>query len=480
MTIREQALSGLKWTAGGKLGAQIITWAITLIVIRLLSPEDYGLLAMATVFVAFMLMLAEAGLTPALVQKQELDETALRQVFAIVILVNLVLLGLLNLLAPAIASFFDDERLIPILRVLSLQFLIVTATTIPHVLLYRELKFKHLSLVELTASVAGSVLTLVLAFGSYGVWALVLGNLFTGLWKAIAFNLLVPSHLMPKFSLRGMRSFLSFGGNITLSRLLWFFYTQIDVIIVGKLLGKEMLGFYSVAMHLASMPVQRVSAIIGQVAFPVFSKIQNDLLQFRRFVLKAMRVLSLIAFPVLWGISSIANEMVLLFLGQKWHDAILPLQLLTLMMPLRMLGNFMPNATDALGRPDISLKNTLIATCVIPPMLLLGATQGGLVGVAVAWAVTSPILLIFAVRRSLRIMELKLYDFFHTIMPTVSSAAGMYLAVWIMSMLLGSDISLWVKLLTMIATGVAAYAGLTLILNKRGYQEVMNLIWQRK
>ncbi|HNC41314.1 MAG TPA: oligosaccharide flippase family protein, partial [Nitrosomonas sp.] len=151
MTIREQAIAGIKWTAGGKLAAQAITWGITLIVMRLLHPEDYGLLAIASVFLAFMMMLSEAGLAPALVQKQELSKIALQQVFAIIIVINLALLALLNLLAPIIANFFNDERLILILNVMSLQFLTVIAITIPQVLLYRELKFKYLSIIDFIA-----------------------------------------------------------------------------------------------------------------------------------------------------------------------------------------------------------------------------------------------------------------------------------------------------------------------------------------
>ncbi|HNH51601.1 MAG TPA: lipopolysaccharide biosynthesis protein, partial [Nitrosomonas sp.] len=384
MTIREQAIAGIKWTAGGKLAAQAITWGITLIVMRLLHPEDYGLLAIASVFLAFMMMLSEAGLAPALVQKQELSKIALQQVFAIIIVINLALLALLNLLAPIIANFFNDERLILILNVMSLQFLTVIAITIPQVLLYRELKFKYLSIIDFIAVITGSLFTLALAILDYGVWALIYGNLITAVCKVIAFNILTPTYLLPKFSLIGMRGFLSFGGNITLSRLLWFFFTQIDVIIVGKLLGKELLGYYSIAMHLASLPVQRISSIIGQVAFPVFSKVQDDQQQFRNFVLKSIRILSLIAFPVLWGISSVANEMVLLFLGEKWFHAILPLQLLSLMMPFRMIANFLPSATDALGHPEIGVKNVFLAAIVMPIAILIGV-QWGIVGVAIAW-----------------------------------------------------------------------------------------------
>lgn len=476
MTVREQVLTGIKWTAGGKLGTQVISWAITLIVMRLLTPDDYGLLAMATVFIAFMLMLSEAGLGPALIQKQDLDEASLRSVFAIVIIANSGLLLLFNLLAPVIADFFNEDRLIPILRVLSLQFLLKIFDTLPIVQLYRHLRFKALSLISFSTTIAGSVLTLLMAFAQFGVWALVLGNLFAAILNVIAINIAAPIHLAPRFSLTGMRHLLSFGKNVTLSRILWFFYMQIDTIIVGKLLGREALGFYSISMQLATLPVQRISSIINQVAFPVFSRIQDDREQFRSFILKAIRLLSLVAFPVLWGISSVANEIVLLFLGEKWIDAILPLQLLALIMPFRMIGNFFPSVTNALGRPDISLGNTLYAVSIIPAALLIGATQWGLTGVVIAWVITSPVVIIYAVHRSLRIIELNLLCFFRSIVLAMSSAAGMYLAVWGVSALLAGNIDPWVKLSVMVAAGALAYIGLTLALNKHGYDEAIDLI----
>ncbi|KIO47668.1 oligosaccharide flippase family protein, partial [Nitrosospira sp. NpAV] len=143
-----------------------------------------------------------------------------------------------NLLAPSIAAFFDEERLIPILRVLSLQFLLTIFGTLPGVQLYRQLKFKSLSLIAFSTTIIGSILTLALAFAQFGVWALVLGNLVASVLNVIAINVIAPLNFLPKFSLSGIRNLLSFGGNVTLSRLLWFFYTQADTAIIGKLLGK--------------------------------------------------------------------------------------------------------------------------------------------------------------------------------------------------------------------------------------------------
>lgn len=474
MTIREQAIAGIKWTAGGRLAAQAITWGITLIVMRLLHPEDYGLLAMATVFLAFMLMLSEAGLAPALVQKQELSNTALQQIFAIIIIINLALCVILNLLAPLIAEFFDDERLISIIRVLSLQFFTVIAITIPQALLYRELKFKQLSLIDFIAAIIGSLATLILAYLNYGVWSLIYGSLLVNVYKMVAFNILTPFYIRPKFSLDGMRSFLTFGGNITLTRVLWYFYNQVDVIIVGKVLGKEILGYYSVAMYLASLPVQRISSVIGQVAFPIFTKVQEDQLKFRNFVLKSIRILSLIAFPVLWGISSIAYELVSLFLGEKWLTAVLPLQLLTLVMPFRVIANFLPSATDALGHPEIALKNVLLSAVLMPIALLIGV-QWGITGVALVWVTFFPIILFINYYRSLGVIGLSLKDLLHVLFPIMASGIGMYLVVWGVDLLLGNNLNKLLELAIMIISGALVYYGLTIKFNKAGYLEFIQL-----
>jgi O-antigen/teichoic acid export membrane protein len=275
--------------------------------------------------------------------------------------------------------------------------------------------------------------------------------------------------------LSGIRNLLSFGGNVTLSRLLWFFYTQADTAIIGKLLGKETLGFYSIAMQLASLPVLRISSIINQVAFPVFSRIQDNREQFSSFILKAARVLSLVGFPVLWGISSVADEVVSLFLGEKWHSAILPLQLLALMMPLRMIANFLPSAVDALGRPDVTMRNVLLSSIVMPVAFLIGCNWG-LEGVAFSWIIAYPLVFFINTVRMLRVIELRLSDFFSAITPAMGTTIGMYLAVWATGTLLANNIDQWIKLAIMIVTGALVYIGLTLLFNKRSYREAINLI----
>ena len=277
MTLRARAMSGLRWTVGARLAAQVLTWAITLVVIRLLSPSDYGLLAMATIFVAFLAMIAELGLGPAVVQRADIGERELRKVFGVVILTRLAITAALIAAAPAMALFFDEPRLAAVIRVLALQFPISAVAIIPSAMLDRQMAFRGRSLVDLASTVVGSFVVLGLAVAGLGVWALVSGTLVTTALRTIGLVVLRPWWRWPSFAFGGMRALLAFGGRMTAVQFLWYVFNQADVLIVGKWLGKELLGIYSVSMHVASMPNQRLSALINQLAFPTFARIQHDL-----------------------------------------------------------------------------------------------------------------------------------------------------------------------------------------------------------
>ena len=179
MSLRDKVVRGLYWTGGTRLLGQAVTWLITIVVIRLLTPDDYGLLALAAVFVGFLFVLAEAGLGAALVQAPQLDDTKLRAIFAAVILVNSIFTAALIVAAPLIASFFSDSRLASVLQVLSAQLLLSIFAVIPTAILTRSLDFRRLSLIGLIASICGSLCTLALALSGYGVWSLVAGSLVT-------------------------------------------------------------------------------------------------------------------------------------------------------------------------------------------------------------------------------------------------------------------------------------------------------------
>ena len=151
---------------------------------------------------------------------------------------------------------------------------------------------------------------------------------------------------------------------------------QADSFIAGKWLGKDLLGAYSVAMHLASLPNQRISALIGQVAFPAFSRIQHDTRKVASHVLLGLRVLSMFSFPIFWGLSSVASEFVHVLLGPKWLASIIPLEIISLVMPLRTINTFVPNAIQGLGKFDVALKNVVLSFAIFVAAFMVGVQWG--------------------------------------------------------------------------------------------------------
>ena len=471
MTLRARALSGLRWTVGARLVAQILTWAITLVVIRLLSPSDYGLLAMATIFVAFLAMISELGLGPAVVQRADIGHVELRKVFGVVILTRLAITVALIAAAPAIARFFDEPRLASVVRVLALQFPIGALAIIPSALLDRDMAFRGRSLVDLGSAVVGSLVVLGLALAGFGVWALVTGTLVTTILRTIGLLVLAPWWAPPSFALGGMSALLAFGGRMTAVQFLWYVFNQADVLIVGKWLGKEVLGIYSVSMHVASMPNQRLSALINQLAFPTFARLQHDLAKVSEVLLMATRVLSFVAFPLFWGLSSVAPEIVKVILGPKWSAAALPLQILALVMPLRLVNTIVANAVQGKGRSDCVLRNVLFAIMLTVP-LLLGGTKWGVVGVAVSWLLSSPIVFAQNMWRNLPVTGVDYRSFWSAFAPNAVCAFGMYCAVLGLRVLLPPAASGWATLLALVGAGAAAYAALSWYVNRRTVYEV--------
>ncbi len=475
MTFRSQILLGLRWVAGARLLGQLVTWSITIVVMRILSPADYGLLAMATVLVGFLAMMAQFGVGAAAIQASEMDDAKLRQILGLVIVINSGLFLVLFLAAPLIAWFFEEQRLVAIVRTLGVQFILMIFAVIPSSQLSRQLNFKGQSLVDLSAAIVGSLTALACALSGLGVWALVWASLVMEVWRVVGLSFISPFWQRPEFSLHGTRQILLFGGNLTAARILWFFYSQADIIVAGKFLGKDLLGVYSVSLHLASLPIQRLSTIINQVAFPAFARIQHDRDRFASNFLMATRMLSFTAFPVLWGMSSIATEIVALLLGEKWREAVLPLQLLALVMPLHMLVLFMNTAAQAIGRVDIALRQVLLAFAVMPIAFLVGA-RWGLVGLSIAWVVAFPVVLGGALVIFLPVIGLRVTDVFYAILRPVLAGLGMYAAVAVVRSILDPGTRTIMQMMILIVTGALAYGALAWTLNRRGCKEILGLI----
>ncbi|MFI5445916.1 lipopolysaccharide biosynthesis protein [Polaromonas sp. UC242_47] len=475
MTLRSQVLAGLKWTVLGRLTSQLLTWAITIYVIRLLKPEDYGLMALAAIFSALFSLLSEMGLGSTLVQTKDLPPQRLRQIFGLVVLSNgAACLVMATVVAPLVALFFAEPRLQPVVQVIALQFIPAMFVVVPSAMLERNMKYRGRAITDLVSTTGGALVTLLLANMGYGVFALAWGIVFGTIVRAVGLNIASPFLGRPIFHFAGCGSMFDFGRNVAATQLVWFLYSQADAFIVGKFLGKHNLGVYSVSMDLASLPASRVSSILNQLVFPSLSKVKRDGGTVGPYLLKGMRSLSLVSFPVMWGMSSVAPELVRTLLGEKWVEAALPLTLLCLIMPMRVLSPLMHAGLYAVGRADVSFRITAITAATMCSAFLVGA-QYGLIGLSLAWLVAFPGAFLFNLLRSCKHLGLTVKEIATTLARPALASCLMYVLVILARHAIGWPSAI-ANLLTLTAVGAVAYTGFTFMFNREVVLEIRNLI----
>ena len=385
MTIERQAASGLKWTAASKIVAQVAGWVVTLWVIRLLAPSDYGLLAMVAVAISVASTIAELGLGASVVQARSLPREQLSKVAGLVVLLNLGVGAAVFISAPLVAWAFDEPRLTALTRVMSLQFGISAVGAMPQALMARELKFKQIAWIELASGLTSSMATLALALMSAGVWSVALGGLAGGAMRSLLL-VVFGENVRPDFRLRGVGAHLSYGGTITLTRIGWDLIWQSDIVVASRFLSTSAIGTYSVSLHLATLPMQKIMSVVNQIAFATVASLQSEPDRMKDGLLAAFRLATLVSVPLLWGLSSCAQEVVHILLGAKWEGAVFPLQVISLVIPLRLVSGIMVTAVQAVGRTKVYLQNMLVGAVVFPTTFLIGA-QWGLEGLAIAWPV---------------------------------------------------------------------------------------------
>lgn len=425
MSLRDQVLHSLKWLAAARMLGQVVTWSVTLLVIRLLEPSDYGLMALANILIGFANLFTEMGLYAAMVQKKGLTDRQIEQAFGFLLIVNCLIYVVLAFSAPLIATFFSDERLVPIIRVLALQFPLMAVGVVQNAMLSRRMAFKRISFVNFVVMLSNAAVTLALALAGEGVWALVLGSLTAATARPVGMVLAARHWCRPRFSRRDIRAMTRFGGFVTTSRLLWYCYQESDTIIIGKVLGNEILGQYAVAVQLASLPLKKFAGFMNDVGLAAYSRVQDDSSAIRFYYCKGLRMAAFFSFPVFWGISSISPELVRVVLGDTWTPAILPLAILSLIMPIRMISTAGGAVFEAIGRPQVGTVNILITFLVMPPAFLLGV-HWGLLGVSLAWLIAFPAVSLIRLHRSLPVIGLNVREYFVAISGPAIGGLIMY------------------------------------------------------
>jgi PST family polysaccharide transporter len=419
--------SGLAWTGAAKWGAQIITWASTLIVARLLTPNDYGLVGMATLFLGLVEMVTEFGIAMAVVKMRDLTGAQLKQLNAVAMALGVLGFLVTVLAARPLADFFAAADLPLVVVVTGATFIINSTRSVPEALLRRALRFRLLAVIEASRAIATGVVALGLAIMGFGYWALVLSNV-----AGVAFGALAilryqrVSFAVPRFA--EISDALTLSRDMIVARLAWYAYANADFLVVGKVLGQTVLGAYSLGWTLATIPVNKITALVGKVTSPVFSAVQDHPVEVRRYLLRITEVLALISFPLTVGLGLVAHDFVVVVLDEQWLPAVGALRLLAFYATLRTIQPLLPQVLIITGDSNFAMRLSLISAAVLPAGFYFGSRYGA-EGVAWAWIVLDPILTLPALVRLRGRIQLSLRGYFQAILPALAGCGAMAGAV---------------------------------------------------
>ncbi len=427
--MKDRIAKSVFWLFWSRGVIQVVSFASTLVVVRIISPSDYGLMALASVWTGVLLMITEFGLSAAIVQFRELMPSELNFCFWSTMCISFAAYAGLFAAAPFIATWFDSPPLEAILRVVALVMPLYAVHLVPDGLLRKLLEFDKVSYAEMISSTVTIPVVFLMAWYGFGVWALVAGSLTKPIVRGLVIFWFVDWR--PGLTIKGGRlteilrfSIASFG-----SRALWAVYEQSDVFVLGKVSGGQVLGYFSMAKELAHLPVTRVSAVVNQIMVPVMAELQMNPSAMRASLLRVIRLVASILIPVFLGLAVFASDLVKVILGDKWLPTASMLQVICFSALIKGVDNFLPPVLRARYRASFLVKYNAILLFVMLPAFIIGALWAGGVGVAVAWVTAYPLVMSWMAREVLRELELEWKDLWERLRSLLGAAILMGLVM---------------------------------------------------
>jgi O-antigen/teichoic acid export membrane protein len=436
--------------------AQAVSWAATLYVVRVLSPGDYGLVAMATVPIGLARLVEDLGLDAVIVQDRKLSDDQLASLAGSALCLGVTLTAAFIVLASPIALYFREPAVAALVIAMSLTFITDSLQVLPRALLQRDLAFRTLGWLHAAQVTAAAAVLTACAALSFGHWALVLNNLVSAVAITVVLYALRPFRIAWPRQLGTIAGSLVAGWRMMVSRAAWYGYTSLDSTIIGRVLGKEPLGAFGFAMTFALLPVTEVSLMVSKVVPGVFSSVQESRPNLRRYFLMLTEAVSYLALPMSVGLALTADDFVLLALGPKWVDVILPLRILCAYAAMNASQMLVSHVLLWTGHFRANMWFNVFALVVLPACFYIGV-HWGVPGVAWAWAIGFPLSIVPSVIMMARILELPMAAYFRALRPALTACVVMIVAVLLLREVLPSGWSHAMRLGAQVAIGALVY-----------------------
>lgn len=470
--LKNKTIAGLFWAFAERIGAQLVSFVVSIVLARLLMPEEYGIIAIVWIFINICNVFVNSGFGRSLIQKKNADDLDFSSVFWFSFTMSLVLYAGLFLAAPWIARWYEMEMLSPVLRVMGLRLVVASFNTVQRARVSRDMDFRKFFFSTLGGTLFSAVVGISMAYLGCGVWSLVAQELTNACIDTIILFITIKWRPRMQFSLQRMKGLFRYGWKVLAASLIDTLYEDFRSLYVGKLYTAEDLAYYTRGKQFPHLLVDNVNTSIASVLFPAISAAQGDPEVVKAMARRAMKTSSYVLTPMLVGLAAVAEPFIILLLTEKWLPSVPFLQILCINCALIPLQTANLQAINAMGRSDITLKLNVIKKCVGFLMVLIFAR----ISVeAMAWAgvVSSVFSLCVNVFPNRKLIDYGMKEQLRDVVPNWLLSGAMLVLVRLVHL---AELGLIPELIVMVLVGAVAYVVLSVIFRVESFTYIWKML----
>ncbi|MEG1612369.1 MAG: lipopolysaccharide biosynthesis protein [Alistipes sp.] len=471
-SLKTKTVNGVFWSSVERFSVQAIQFTISLLIARVLTPADYGVIGMLAIFMALSQTFIDSGFSNALIRKTNRTEVDNSTVFYFNIAVGLLFYALLYFAAPAIAQFYDTPILIPITRVLALGIIFNSLAIVQRALLTIRVDFKTQAKASLTAALLSGAVGLWMAYSGFGIWALAVQTILNGFLNTVMLWVLTQWRPLWVFSWSSFRELFSFGSKLLASGLIDTIYNNVYTIVIGKIFSAGELGYYSKAKEFSQIPSSNIQGIVGRVTYPILCELQDDDERLRQVYRRYLRLSAYLTFPLMIGLAALASPLITVLLTDKWVAAVLLLQILCFAMMWYPIHAINLNLLQVKGRTDLFLRLEILKK-IVGVSILCVTIPLGVAWMCVGSVVSSIVCLAINTHYTGVLIQLGFLKQMRDLLPALFYSLSMGALVYlVMEFVDGNLLKLGVGTLV----GVLYYVGISLATRSAEFKDVFSLI----
>lgn len=476
--LKSKTISGVFWSASTQVFRQSFSFITTIFLVRLLDPEAFGMLGMVTVLTGFASIFVDVGFGSALIQKRKVSQLELSSVFWFNIFVGALLSAIFFMIAPFVARFYEQPLLLPLTKILSLNFIIGSLGTVQKTVLTKSIDFKSPFKIQMYVQPTAALVTIGLAFLGWGVWALALQLLLTNLLTTGA--LWIGSKWRPSaiFSWDSLKSMFGYSLNILGNDTLNYWVRNVDNLLIGRFIGTAELGIYSKSYGILTLPLRNISRVVSRVLFPSLARIQDQKEKVKTVYLKIIRTISLVSFPLMVGLFVVSDRFVPLVYGSQWISMIPLVKVFCVLGMFQSVGHAISNLYLSQGRADLMFRIGTAIRALLVLSIVIGL-QGGILGVAISYTVVSILASFVDHYFAARLVNLSISEILGYLRGAFITSVVMGIVMEIISLLSQTYLSDPGVVLLQSGVGAITYLAILHTFRVEAYTEVLEL-WKER